>query len=654
MLNSLEFVKVASVSEILKRSFNTKIFSLNRIKYEELWEDALKYIKGVYNSKNEEFNSSSPFAQLLSVILHLGRMIIYYIEDAINGTNIKTAWRPDQIRGLATLTGHDPGRAVASRAAVRITYNGSSDDLNNRIVYIPNKLKMTNILNGQNYVLMLGSNSVRMTFAPGNYINGNIVQGKVTIQSATSDGGTMQSFNFAERNYTTIDQYFVYVYVNDVPWKTVNSFIDMGMDEEACVVKTGQSGGIDVFFGNGDFGKVPEAGATIKCEYIVTSGNAGNFDKEIMNSSNYWQFDDKGFLTDGSMVDLTQYLNLECLTDCILGSYYEDITLTQRIAPYCSRSFVLATPTNYKYFFEKMRMFSVVDVIQGYNTADDKDAELNYQNAQYRYAEIKNQYMNAINLYGKNSDMASQLSEQLATASKKLKQTLTVLENSKMDDNTVYLFLIPDISSRIGQTDNYFTCDESKSFGLTADEKYNILNLIDMSGQGIISVEHRIMRVLYPRFAINIAVRLWEGYDYESVYTSIITKLSAYFIASNRRDRIPVSDIVALCEDISGIDSVSVYFDADPNNKNLYGNDFNGIDEYGDVVLERTIVNRLGKNVVVRDLFPLFRGGFTNENGIEYSDIQQRDVISAVNVTVTGYSSNNLQTNLENKISSGR
>ena len=104
MLNSLEFVKVASVSEILKRSFNTKIFSLNRIKYEELWEDALKYIKGVYNSKNEEFNSSSPFAQLLSVILHLGRMIIYYIEDAINGTNIKTAWRPDQIRGLATLT----------------------------------------------------------------------------------------------------------------------------------------------------------------------------------------------------------------------------------------------------------------------------------------------------------------------------------------------------------------------------------------------------------------------------------------------------------------------------------------------------------------------------------------------------------------------
>ena len=38
MLNSLEFVKVASVSEILKRSFNTKIFSLNRIKYEELCE----------------------------------------------------------------------------------------------------------------------------------------------------------------------------------------------------------------------------------------------------------------------------------------------------------------------------------------------------------------------------------------------------------------------------------------------------------------------------------------------------------------------------------------------------------------------------------------------------------------------------------------
>ena len=105
------------VSDILKKSYNIKIFSLNRIRYEELWEDALAYVKKTYQEASRKFNSSSPFAQLLSVVLHLGRMILYYIEDSITGLNIRTAWRPEQIRGLATLTGHNPGRSIAARCA---------------------------------------------------------------------------------------------------------------------------------------------------------------------------------------------------------------------------------------------------------------------------------------------------------------------------------------------------------------------------------------------------------------------------------------------------------------------------------------------------------------------------------------------------------
>lgn len=641
---------MATVSEILQKSFNIKIFSLNRIKYEELWEDALNYVRQTYRGLSEEYNSSSPFSQLLSVILHLGRMVIYYIEDAINGLNINTAWRPDQIRGIASLTGHDPGRAISARAAVRLTYNGSSTELDNQVVYIPDKIRLQNILTNMTYILMLGGNTVRMTLKGGNYINANIVQGRIAMQQGTSNGETMQSFNFAERNYATIDQYYVYVYVNGEPWKTVSSFLDLGYEEHACVVRTGQSGGIDVFFGNGDFGAIPPNGATILCEYIINSGDGGNFAKDIINTSNYWEFEDKGYLADGSEVDLTSIINVTCLTDAILGVPTESIALTQRIAPYASRSMVLANAINYKYFLEKMRMFSVVDVIQGYNTMDDKNAELDYQNAQLNYYKVKTQYENAMNLYGKESDVASQLSVELNLASKQLSQKLTVLENAKMDDNTVYLFLIPNISQRVQSSENYFTCDIERVFKLTEEEKYNILNLIDMSGQSIISVENRIMNALYPKFVINISIRMWRGYEYENVYSNIIDKLSTYFINSLRRDRIPVSDIIGLCESISGIDSVSVYFDADPNNKSLYGNDFDGIDDFGDIILERYIVNRLGEKVIVRDLYPIFRGGFTSKDGVEYSEIQQRDVLSAINVSVTGISSQNLQTNIENKL----
>lgn len=638
------------VSDILKKSYNIKIFSLNRIKYEELWDDALSFVKKTYQEANRKFNTSSPFAQLLSVVLHLGRMILYYIEDSITGLNIRTAWRPEQIRGLATLTGHNPGRSISARCAARMSYNGSSNELAGQVVYVPEKIQVNNLLNGLGYVILFGANNAKMTLDPGNYVNCNLVQGTVRYQQATSDGQPLQAFNFAERNYSTIDQFFINMYVNGERWKTVDAFQDMTYEEHAVVVRTGMTGGIDVFFGNGDFGAIPPAGATILAEYLVTSGSNGNFAKDLMNSANYWEFQGAGYLPDGTEVDLTKIMSITCLTDCILGTGYEDVTLTQRLAPYSSRSMVLANSTNYKYFLEKMNMFSIVDVIQGFNTADDTAAEMKYQRAQYKYYMTKTQYENAVSLYGADSDMASQLNKDLVSSSKDLKHSAMVLKNARMDDNTVYLFLIPDIKNRITSSSNYFNCNETTTFALTTEEKYNILSLIDMSGQSIISVENKILNALYPRFAINITVRIWEEYTYEDIYGSIVDVLSNYFIACKRRDRIPVSDIIAACESINGIDSVSVYFDADPDNKRMYGNNFNGIDEYGDVILERKIVNSLGNEVVIRDLYPLFRGGFTNEDGVEYSETQSPDFLSAVNVTLAGKSSTGLATNIEHKI----
>ena len=39
-----------------------KIFKLNRIRYEELWNDALDWIKRTYYASNQEFTMASPFA----------------------------------------------------------------------------------------------------------------------------------------------------------------------------------------------------------------------------------------------------------------------------------------------------------------------------------------------------------------------------------------------------------------------------------------------------------------------------------------------------------------------------------------------------------------------------------------------------------------
>jgi hypothetical protein len=160
---------------------NLKIFSLNRLKFNELWEDALSYIKKTYKAANKIFTPASPFGQLLQVILNLGRMILYYIEDSITGLNIRTAYRPDQIRGLAQLAGHNPGRPISARGAIDITFYDQGDGMTGCCCYIPNKTQIISRINGCTYTILFGADNAKMTMNAGNHINATIVQGKIKV-----------------------------------------------------------------------------------------------------------------------------------------------------------------------------------------------------------------------------------------------------------------------------------------------------------------------------------------------------------------------------------------------------------------------------------------------------------------------------------------
>ena len=159
-----------------------KIFKLNRIKFDELYKDATAYIKATYKAVGQKFNTASPFGQLLQVILHLGRMIFYYIEDSITGLNIRTAYRPDQVKGLAALAGHDTSRPIAARGAIKIAYYDTGDAaLNGNICYIANKTKVVNKLNGYTYTILMGADNGKITMQSGNYLEANLIQGEIKL-----------------------------------------------------------------------------------------------------------------------------------------------------------------------------------------------------------------------------------------------------------------------------------------------------------------------------------------------------------------------------------------------------------------------------------------------------------------------------------------
>lgn len=629
-----------------------KIFKLNRIKFNELYQDAIKYIRATYQAVGQQFNTASPFGQLLQVVLHLGRMIFYYIEDSISGLNIRTAYRPDQVKGLAMLAGHDSSRPIAARGACQIYFVDSGNyQLNGQVCYIPNKTKVICKRNGLRYTILFGANNGKITMISNNFLEANLIQGEIKLQSATGTGEPLQSYNFAERNYHEVDQYYINVYVNGEPWEIHKSILDLGFNQKGCIVRTGINAGIDIFFGNGDMGAIPPEGSSIIVEYIVTAGEQSNLTMEETNIADNWEFDGEGMLPSGETIKLNGNFKIKLTTDIIFGTSGEDLGLTQLIAPHMSRSFVLASETNYQYFFKRMNMFSEIEVFRGSYTVNGESVmQLAKDKAEDDYNNAREAYKNAVSLYGEGADEVADAHKEMERTYQIYQYASTKLNDNTFQDNTIYIFLVPDIKKRMASSSNYFTCNE-ELFYLSKDEQENIINLINSSGQRIITVENRIIQPKKARFALNVRVKIWDNYDKQEVYSAAVDKLSEYFLNRTRKDMIPISDIISIFEnDVPGVNSVKAEFVADAENTAIYGNDFDGIDEYGDIILTRTIKDANGQVMQISDIIPLIRGKFLDKNGQEYkqglSDNPDSYDKYAFNLIVEDKKSSNLQRTL--------
>lgn len=615
------------------------IFRYNKLKFNELYNDALNFIKKTYQNLGQQFTMASSFGQLLQVVLNLGRMILFYIEFALTESNIKTATLPSSIKGLATLTGHNPSRPIAARGKLRLNVINNDNDYLGQTILIQNYTTLVNSLNGLTYTIILPAENAKLTLNTNNYIDVNVMQGIIQYQQATGSGEALQSYNFATKKGDGIDNFFVNVYVNGEKWNNRDSILDMAFQEKSCIVKTGESGGIDIFFGNGYNGRVPDQGSTILIEYLITEGRLGNLNAIETNTGQYWSFKNNAYTINSESIDLNKVVNVVALNDIIFGVEEESLYLTKMLSPNMSRSFVLANNTNYEYFLRKLNMFSIIDTIKGFNTYEDSYALNEYNKALDSYNLAKKNYLTAVNKYGSNAAQTIELLDIVNNAKIELDYKERLLNEQQLDDNTVYLFLIPDIKNRINTGDNYFTTSDD-SFKLSESEKLGILNLIEESGQRIMTIDNVIINPLYPKFAINISILMWEDYIFDNVYNDIVTNVSNYFINNTRRDRIPVSDLIKVIENTDGVDSVSVWFDADKDNIKYYSNSY-GIDEYGDIILERYVTDSFGNIISVKDLYPLIRGGFTNKDGIEYDSGLTKDTLSAINVMLRGVTPKN-------------
>jgi len=549
------------------------IFQKNNILIRGLLNTTYNFLQKTYNQSRNVFTTASAWGQILFVLENLSQLILYFIEDSITELNIYEATRDYSVRSLARIAGYDPARAMAAQGEVAVSWNLKTADVGGGAVIIQENTRIQCEQNGLAYTLMINGPRVKVALTRGTAFKFKTIQGAFSTTTFTGTGNALQSFNVPVKGGVFLDQFNVKVSINDNKWKQYSSLYDIPLEGQGYLVMSGINEGIDIYFGNSNFGKVPPPGSFIKVEYLQTSGSLGNL-RSTATSKITYKFLDQGTDLFGKAVNLNDYLQIVNTVDPSFGADEEPIAITRLAAPKTSRAFVFANAANYEIYLQKFNIFSQ---IQAFSTFDDE-------------------YLD--------------------------------------DDNVVYLYLVPDVTVGLTSNEDYFSIPIS-SFLLTSAQKLAILNLLEDSGSMIATTVVKIVEPRISRYVGNAIITTFEGFDPEIIKDKIQSTISTYFINLKRRDKIPRSDMIALIESVPGVDSVSFYFvgqeneayhatiDSLPNTSVSELNTNIGFDEFGDIIIGR------GELVVIR-------GGWNDRYGSFYEVGIVPGKPSALNISIKG------------------
>lgn len=473
-----------------------KFLSTLRTNAEQIKADARTYISRVYKRANTLFTEASPFAQIVNVMSELGELIMFYVEDSLVEQNIYTAQQPESIYGLSRLTGHDATRGFAATGEIEFRWKVGADlgKIAGTGLNIDGRAQLQCEQNGLKYTLLTPSDRYRLEKSSKSKVKTAMIQGEFEQQTFTGTGEPMQAYNVKVNKLT--DHSMVSVSVNGEKWTKHESMYDLLSNEKGFILKTGIAGGLDVYFGTGNFGAIPVAGSDIQVEYVKHSGALGNL---ADGQDLVFQWQAEGTDSNGDEFDLNEYLELTITSSPKMGADKENPEFTKLMAPLTSKSFVLATPDNYEYFLSRYGMFSYVDA---YNTTSDE-------------------YLD--------------------------------------DDNVIYIFAVPDVKRKLLASQDYFSIPQNEMF-FDQNEYDKMSQVIQDSGQQMVTTEVVFVRPQIRKYSMDINIRYFEGYTKQEIFSEVRARVSDYLLNVTRRDKLPKSDIVYILEEIEGIDAVNVRF----------------------------------------------------------------------------------------------
>lgn len=543
--------------------------TFNNIKFE-----VEKYLKDTFNKANILFSPSSPYGQILSVLENMHQLSFLYLKNSISQFDLgqTNTFNERVIRNAAISAGHIPGRGVSATGTLKFTLKSSSDiyrDIPGGRITLRNKLLMKNKTNSLDYSFNIGNESITHRITPNYQFFVPIIQGSWKTKTYTGDGTRLQTISLNEIGRKDVENFNVEVTVNGDYYVLKNHLFEMLTDEKACVVRTGFNGGIDIIFGTGDgFGAAPTIGSVIEIKYIVTDGSLGNIFRRTVND---FKFIDDIISADGDVINVDKVFDIQIYTDINFGADKESILFTKNVLPIVSNNFVLGLPQQYAYQIKRLGVFS---------------------------------HVNAYELSG-----------------------------------TVFIVATPNINLFKSQNADYFSIS-IKAFELDNYEKSKIDKYLRVGGNIQLTKKYKIVSPVLSYYTMNVFFISYNDATDESVSAQVLDKISEYFLNLSRIDRIPKLDIIRELSTISDIHSVDVQFISKKNedyhseNMTIAKNKLSKYDSsnYNTDISTGALVpgydpsSVKGLDPVLGDIIfesneiPIIRGGWSDRNGVYYSD----------------------------------
>lgn len=336
-----------------------KLFEIMDTAFESFDNTVRTYLQKTFNDLGYNYTHNQIFGVIFDGIKGIMQNVMFYIEDAFTEQNIFTAQRKRSIYSLAKLSGYEPyyGSAATGTLYCKIFITNGLDSGASKL-YIDNHLSVINKKTNVIYTIILPTNYYIVDInKPLITHEFKIVQG--TFQTATyiATGVALETINITgTANY---DSQYITVSINGEQWSQVSNLYEMKENSKHFIVNSGYDNTINIMFGNGVYGQIPERGSSIIVEFLNHSGKSGNI-TEYDNVN--FEFYSTGADNLGNTVNLNDYCKLS-VNNMITGGVNPDsVETVKQMIGYNSRSTVLASEENFKLFLSRFSFIGQTSV----------------------------------------------------------------------------------------------------------------------------------------------------------------------------------------------------------------------------------------------------------------------------------------------------